>query len=131
MRSTHTLIFLLLFPALGISQTNYHFLIKNDFDQPLIFKATINAEVLKNLPTSLPQGESAEVVLVASDEVTKQAYIRTEDQNNAKNSAFWGIGIEKQHIQFHGYISKKIAFSWKSNVIIFCTPEAYKSKHAC
>lgn len=103
--------------------------IVNHFDQPLNFKVGLQHEVLPDLPVTFKLDINEQVVSKVLD-LKKQAYIRTTGDTEEK-SAFWGVEVVNDMTHIHGYVSKSIAYSWKMETIIFCTPEEYKQKGSC
>ncbi|VVC75337.1 hypothetical protein AQUSIP_06260 [Aquicella siphonis] len=103
-------------------------IIVNHFDRSLTFTVGINPDVLPDFPATFTLSTQAQAESRVLD-LNKEAYIRVEDSNN--HSAFFGIDIEKQAVTVHGYVSKGIAYSWKSNTVVFCTPDEYKTKRSC
>lgn len=112
-------------PAAYASQANELSII-NHFDQPLFFVITINPMTVPDLPTSFSLAKNEEIKTRVLD--LKEAYIRTVNDNKV---AFWGVNIEQNKVKVHGYISKGIAYSWNTQMIVFCTPDEYRKFHSC
>jgi len=101
----------------------------NHFNKPLNFFLHINPDILPNLSEhfSLPVNGEINTKIIDQEH---RAYVRVKD-DNANDLAYWSIGIENNKSKINGYISKGIAYSWNTQKIVFCTPEAYKQKNTC
>lgn len=110
------------------AQSDWQLHIVNHFTQPLQFIITINPQVVPDLQHTFDLAVNTQCstrVLATQTE----AYLRTLD--TADHSAFWGVEVLNNHLALHGYISKGIAYSWRADQLVFCTPEEYKQYHSC
>lgn len=103
--------------------------IVNHFNKPLVYTITINPDVLPELPqpnfTLMPNQEVTTPIL----DLQKETYMNVDDKES--HYAFWGVEWKNNHIQFYGYLSSGIAFSWTEHTITFCTPAEYQRKNKC
>lgn len=116
------------FPLSSNASEIYNLTIVNHFDKALSFLITINPQALPNLPKtfSIAQNNSLQTRIL---DIEKESYLHVDDKG--KNNAFWGVEIKDQKLKFHGYLSKGLAYSWRDNQIVFCTPEEYQRNHSC
>lgn len=104
--------------------------ITNHYNKPIDFIITINPDVLPDLSNEFTLGANAKIeTRVLGDE--KEAYIAGEEKGKSENIVFWGVEILNQKVEFHGYMSRDIAYSWNTNTITFCSPEEYKKHGHC
>lgn len=107
---------------------NNKLVIVNHFDKPLQYTISENHEGLPELPVTF----KLEVNGVANSKVIdiqKESYVGAIDDEG--KTGFWGVDIEGNKTHFHGYVSQGIAYSWKAETIIFCTPADYKKNGQC
>lgn len=103
----------------------------NHFTKPIQFSIGTNPDVLPDFPQNFSLATNGSSSSKMQD-TGKNAYIRGEVTAESKsNHVFFAVGLKNQEIDFHGYISKGIAYSMKNNTIVFCTPEDYKPNHHC
>jgi hypothetical protein len=120
--------FSLIFPVITQAQTNQQLTLINHFDKPISYIITINPDVLPDLPKTFDLASNTQISTNVLD-LQKQAYLSGKDAE--KGNVFFGVEVVDNKLKIHGYIGKNIAYSWKNNVITFCTPEEYKQKHSC
>ena len=109
-------------------QLNNEITIINHFDKPLQFKIGVNPEILPDFPIKFMIAANNQMSSKVID-TKKETYIHTEV--NQGKSGYWGVDVENNKTHIHGYLSKGIAYSWKTETIIFCTPEEYKKHGFC
>jgi hypothetical protein len=117
-----------LFTTLSYANQNNELTIINHFGKPLQLKINVNHEVLPDFPVKFTLAVNSQINSKVVD-IKKETYLVTEDGQG--NSGFWGVDIENNKTHIHGYRSKGLAYSWKEQVIVFCTPEEYKKHKAC
>lgn len=120
-----------LLPLSSFAKDANDFTVVNNFDKKLSFIVGINPQVLPDFPKKLLSGNAASATILVPIEGPKEAYIRVEVDDTKTQNAFWGVDVVDDAVRFHGYIGKGIAYSWKTNVITFCTPAEYAKKHSC
>lgn len=126
--TSSSLVLLFILSNLSNAQSNNEINIVNHFKQSLTFVVGINPQVLPDLPDHFNLADGAQIKSRVLN-MQKEAYIRAQDDEN--HSAFWGVEIVNGKTTFHGYIGKGIAYSWKDEVIVFCTPEEYQKNKSC
>ena len=125
---TKTILASVLLLPVTVLADNTKITIVNHFDKTMSFVITINPKVLPDLSENFTLAPNDQITTQVLD-MQKEAYIHGDDGTD--NSTFWGIKVEKSQAKFHGYISKGIAFSWNTQMIVFCTPEEYKKHNTC
>ncbi len=103
----------------------------NHFNHPLRFVVGTNVATLPDLhEVSVPVNGQTHTRVVDNQ---LQAYVRVDPLEFSKSDyAFFGVKNENSQAIVRGYLSSGIAFSWIQNQsVTFCTPEVYKTKHAC
>jgi len=118
----------ILLPTAVFAQNVNEITIVNHFDKALNFVVGINPSSLPDLPEHFTLSPNNQIKTRVLDN-NKEAYVRAEDDSN--DSAFWAIEVKAGKPEFHGYISKGIAYSWNTQTIVFCTPEEYKKHNSC
>lgn len=113
---------------LSHAENTNELIIVNHFDQALNFVVGKNPDVLPDLPQTFLLTTNDQIQTAVID-LQKSAYIRVEGSDN--RSAFWGVNVIDNKVTIHGYISKGIAYSWKNQIVTFCTPEEYKKQKSC
>ncbi len=115
-------------PAISQAQDTNQLTIINHFDKSLNFFIGRNPDVLPDLSEKFTVAPGAQISSRVVD-VSHQAYIRAEDEQ--KDFVFWGVEINNNQVDVHGYLSDGVAYSWDNEKIVFCSPDEYKKKNSC
>ena len=113
----------------SIATANPTLTLVNHYDKPLTFAGRQNAkEVLPEFPAEFTVAQNNSKASPVVD-IQKHAYMKVID--GEKHSGFFGVEVVNEKTKVHGYLSKGIAYSWKTDVVTFCTPADYKRNGFC